>query len=101
MCAPMPQRALPLRCSRHEIGLDWSEEHTMIETAQLESTAITGSERQPEAIQRLTSMDAFRGLVMTLMLGEVMHLPEVARSFPQNWLWNIIAFNTQHVEWQG
>jgi heparan-alpha-glucosaminide N-acetyltransferase len=77
------------------------EERIMIETAQLESTAIAATARPPEVTPRLISMDAFRGLVMTLMLGEVMHLPEVARSFPQNWLWNIIAFNTQHVEWQG
>lgn len=73
----------------------------MSETAQLESTAIAEPARQPEATTRLISMDAFRGLVMTLMLGEVMRLPEVARSFPGNWLWNVVAFNTQHVEWQG
>ena len=30
-----------------------------------------------------------------------MRLPEVARAFPQSTLWRLIAFNTQHVEWQG
>ncbi|HMC74764.1 MAG TPA: DUF5009 domain-containing protein, partial [Terriglobales bacterium] len=34
-------------------------------------------------------------------LAELMRLPEVARAFPQSLLWRLIAFNTQHVEWQG
>ena len=38
---------------------------------------------------------------MVLMLAEVMRLPEVAQAFPQSLLWRLIAFNTQHVEWQG
>src|ERR1035438_4353485 len=46
-------------------------------------------------------MDAFRGMVMVLMLAEHMRLPEVARAFPHSALWRLIAFNTQHVEWQG
>jgi predicted acyltransferase len=73
----------------------------MSETAQLETPAVVIPDRQPEVSTRLISMDAFRGLVMTLMLAEEMRLPVVARSFPQNWIWNVIAFNTQHVEWQG
>jgi predicted acyltransferase len=56
---------------------------------------------KPLGIMRLSSLDAFRGLVMTLMLGEEMRLPEVARAFPHSVIWGVIAFNTQHVEWQG
>jgi heparan-alpha-glucosaminide N-acetyltransferase len=73
----------------------------MIESAQLESPAVALPERKPEENARLISMDAFRGLVMTLMLGEEMRLPVVASSFPHSTIWNVIAFNTQHVEWQG
>jgi len=58
-------------------------------------------ERKSEGTARLISLDAFRGMVMVLMLAEVMRLPEVARAFPQSMLWRLIAFNTQHVEWQG
>jgi len=58
-------------------------------------------ERKSEGTTRLTSLDAFRGLVMVLMLAEVMRLPEVAQASPQSMLWRLIAFNTQHVEWQG
>jgi predicted acyltransferase len=35
------------------------------------------------------------------MLAEHMHLPDVARQFPQSAIWAVIGFNTQHVEWQG
>jgi predicted acyltransferase len=38
---------------------------------------------------------------MTLMLAERMRLPEVARSFPHSAIWGLIAFNTEHVDWQG
>jgi predicted acyltransferase len=38
---------------------------------------------------------------MVLMLAEVMHLPDVARSFPNSLFWSIVGFNTQHVPWQG
>ena len=58
-------------------------------------------ERKSEGITRLISLDAFRGIVMLLMIAELMRLPEVAQAFPQSMLWRLIAFNTQHVEWQG
>lgn len=77
----------------------------MIESAQVDSpisdATIREHERKPEGISRLISLDAFRGLVMTLMLAERMRLPEVARAFPQSAIWGLIAFNTEHVEWQG
>src|SRR5437016_3689456 len=77
----------------------------MIESAQLESAvdegAVAAPERKAEGSTRLRWLDAFRGLVMTLMLAERMRLPEVARAFPHSALWGSIAFNTEHVEWQG
>ncbi len=77
----------------------------MTEAAQLENpieaSVVRQSVSRPEAATRLGSLDAFRGLVMALMLGEQMRLPEVARSFPHSAVWSVIAFNTQHVEWQG
>ncbi|MCL5744403.1 MAG: DUF5009 domain-containing protein, partial [Acidobacteria bacterium] len=56
---------------------------------------------QPAAKQRIVSLDAFRGTVMTLMLAEVMRLPGLARAFPDNAFLGFIAFNTSHVQWQG
>jgi predicted acyltransferase len=76
----------------------------MAELAQLETPArntVTAPETRSEASARLVSIDAFRGLVMLLMLAEVMRLPEVAQAFPHSLFWKIVGFNTEHVEWQG
>ncbi len=77
----------------------------MIESAQVDSPVseapVTEPERKAEGATRLVSLDAFRGLVMVLMLAEHMRLFEVARAFPNSTIWRVIAFNTQHVEWQG
>jgi len=77
----------------------------MIESAQVEGPVseapIAEPERKAEGTTRLVSLDAFRGTVMILMLAEQMRLPEVARAFPHSAVWRLIAFNTEHVEWQG
>ena len=77
----------------------------MIESAQIASPVAEAPVAEPkriaEGVTRLVSLDAFRGMVMTLMLGERMRLPEVARAFPHSAMWALIAFNTEHVDWQG
>jgi heparan-alpha-glucosaminide N-acetyltransferase len=77
----------------------------MIESAQMESplveAPVIGPERKAAGATRLGSLDAFRGLVMVLMLVEHLRLPDVARAFPHSLFWRVIGFNTQHVEWQG
>ena len=77
----------------------------MIESLQVANPVAEASgaepERKSEGPTRLVSLDAFRGMVMVLMLAEVMRLPEVAQAFPHSMVWRVIAFNTQHVEWQG
>lgn len=77
----------------------------MIESAQVDSAVAEAPtiqpERKVEGTFRFVSLDAFRGLVMILMLGERLRLPEVARAFPHSAIWGLIAFNTEHVEWQG
>ena len=50
---------------------------------------------------RVPSIDAFRGLVMFLMLAEVMRLWTLHDAFPSSTFWAIVAFNTTHVPWQG
>lgn len=49
---------------------------------------------------RLTSMDAYRGFVMFLMVAEVLHLSRVAAAHP-NWFWQFLAKHQTHVEWYG
>src|SRR6266567_4337220 len=77
----------------------------MIESAPVESPVLETHRTEPEpkveGATRLGSLDAFRGLVMVRMLAEHMRLWEVARAFPHSAVWSLIAFNTQHVEWQG
>jgi heparan-alpha-glucosaminide N-acetyltransferase len=50
---------------------------------------------------RITSIDAFRGLVMFLMLAEAMRLWTLHTAFPTSRFWALVAFNTTHVPWQG
>src|SRR4030095_13177473 len=77
----------------------------MAETLKLESPVAEAPaakpERQGQGSIRLMSLDAFRGMVMLLILDERMHLPEVARAFPNSAIWSVIAYNTEHVPWQG
>jgi predicted acyltransferase len=55
---------------------------------------------QPTA-QRLISLDAYRGWVMFLMLGETLHFSRVARALPESRLWQTLSFHQSHVPWVG
>lgn len=50
---------------------------------------------------RLASMDAYRGLVMFLMMAEILHLSKVAEAHPGNRFWEFLALNQSHVAWFG
>lgn len=50
---------------------------------------------------RLGSMDAYRGLVMLLMMGEVLSFSHVARARPDSLFWRFLAHHQSHVEWTG
>lgn len=54
-----------------------------------------------QAVVRNVAVDAYRGLVMILMMAEVLHLAQVARAYPGNWFWAFLGFNQTHVEWFG
>lgn len=75
----------------------------MAHYAQLEEPqAVTKSDPPEKASTgRVVSLDVLRGTVMLLMLNEATQLPQVAQNFPHSWFWTAIAFNTQHVQWQG
>src|SRR4051812_8345177 len=49
--------------------------------------------------QRNVAVDAYRGLVMLLMMAEVLRFSEVSRAYPNNFFWRVLAFNQTHVEW--
>ncbi|HEX6209807.1 MAG TPA: hypothetical protein VF136_03460 [Methylomirabilota bacterium] len=54
-----------------------------------------------QATTRVASIDAFRGLVMFLMLAEVMRLWTLQEAFPDSRFWAFVAYHTTHVPWQG
>jgi predicted acyltransferase len=60
----------------------------------------------PTAPRRLSSIDAYRGLVMLLMMAEVLHFCAVARAIPgdrarEKQVWETLCYHQSHVEWVG
>jgi heparan-alpha-glucosaminide N-acetyltransferase len=53
------------------------------------------------AARRVVALDAYRGLVMLLMMAELLQLPRLARHFPASPFWRAVGFHTSHVEWTG
>src|SRR5437764_3395410 len=50
---------------------------------------------------RLGSIDAYRGLVMFLMMAEVLRLAAVSAKVPDSWLLKFLAHHQSHVPWAG
>ena len=57
--------------------------------------------RPLEKPARLASLDAYRGFIMLAMASAGFSLAELAKHFPGNAAWNLIAYNTDHVAWVG
>jgi predicted acyltransferase len=55
----------------------------------------------PAPSARLTSIDAYRGFVMFLMMAEVLRLKRVAQALPDSAVWRFLAGQQSHVEWVG
>ena len=51
--------------------------------------------------RRNIALDAYRGFVMLLMMGEVLRFSDIAHAFPTSWLWRILSYNQTHVDWAG
>ena len=50
---------------------------------------------------RLTSLDAYRGLVMLLMMAEALNLRQVAQNRPDSAFWKFLAQHQSHAQWVG
>ncbi len=46
-------------------------------------------------------MDAYRGFVMLLMMGEVLQFRSVSKVFPESAFWKFLTWHQSHVEWIG
>jgi heparan-alpha-glucosaminide N-acetyltransferase len=51
--------------------------------------------------RRNVAIDAYRGFVMLLMMAEVLRFSEVAKAFPDSWIWKVLSYNQSHVPWAG
>lgn len=51
--------------------------------------------------QRVSSVDAYRGFVMFLMMAEVLRFGRVAEAFPESAFWAFLDFHQSHVPWVG
>jgi heparan-alpha-glucosaminide N-acetyltransferase len=68
--------------------------------ADLETVATT-TVRAPLPTVRNLAVDAYRGLVMLLMMGEVLQFAKVSEYYNHSIFWKILAFNQTHTEWFG
>ncbi len=55
----------------------------------------------PAPAPRVASVDAYRGLVMFLMMAEVLHLASAKKAFPNSEFWAFLAHHQEHVTWRG
>lgn len=61
----------------------------------------TPTEETSALPQRLTSLDAYRGFVMFLMMAEVLRLHAVSEALPDSGFWAFLAHHQSHVPWVG
>ncbi len=55
----------------------------------------------PAVPRRLASLDAYRGAVMLLMMGEVLEFCRVAEARPSSRFWQALCWHQSHVQWVG
>ncbi|WP_263419026.1 acyltransferase family protein [Terriglobus albidus] len=72
-----------------------------VTVSHLSSTPKTVGEESIKPVVRNVAVDAYRGLVMLLMMGEVMRFADTYAAHPGNLFWRILAYNQTHVEWAG
>jgi heparan-alpha-glucosaminide N-acetyltransferase len=70
-------------------------------TAVKVQTAATTTVRPDLPTARNLAVDAYRGLVMLLMMGEVLQFARVSAYYNHSVFWKILAFNQTHTEWFG
>jgi heparan-alpha-glucosaminide N-acetyltransferase len=77
-----------------------AEETVAAEVRTLPDTTIIRPPKEA-SVPRNVAVDAYRGLVMLLMMGEVLRFARVSANFPNSLFWKVLAFNQTHTEWFG
>ncbi|MFM7129713.1 MAG: acyltransferase family protein [bacterium] len=54
---------------------------------------------EPLKPKRIGSIDAYRGMVMFLLMAEALHLGQMAKNFPESGFWRTLAYHQTHLEW--
>jgi predicted acyltransferase len=71
----------------------------------MDSRSDVRAENQPKVSgvsgQRLISLDAYRGLVMFLIMAEVLSFCLVAKAIPKSGFWRFLCHHQSHVPWIG
>ena len=88
-----PQMGTALSAIHDRVNTPWTVESLAVGVA-----SVLGART---ATRRNTAIDAYRGLVMLLMMAEVLRFSEIAQAFPTNWFWKILSYNQTHVDWAG
>jgi len=60
-----------------------------------------GATLTESAPRRNIAVDAYRGLVMLLLMAEVLRFAEVSQAHPGSGFWKFLAYNQEHVDWAG
>ena len=68
---------------------------TVTQTTRVTETAPALRQATPPGIAstRNVSIDAYRGLVMLLMMAEVLQLSRVSAAYPDSWFWKVLGWN--------
>src|ERR1700712_1286805 len=51
------------------------------------------------SVNRVASVDVYRGFVMLLMMAEVLSFSQVSASVPDSGFWHFLSFHQSHVPW--
>lgn len=52
-------------------------------------------------LQRIASVDVYRGFVMLLMMAEILSFRQVSENLPDSGFWRFLHFHQDHVLWAG
>jgi heparan-alpha-glucosaminide N-acetyltransferase len=110
--ASPPESAAPRTVFATDVPSPYGVEPVSKDEPQIipEPVAPPKSERLPKAAsQRLVSLDAFRGLVMVLMVSAGLYIPRVVENLHKEPayagqatpIWDKLAFQTDHTQWVG